>query len=245
MKLSEALQLAGQPVDASLPAKTLVLACGFTPCIWKRSFWRMARGTPAGRNLSIVTGLYGDLAGNLQKAGAAPLDYSAVVLEWADLDPRLGLRSAGGWMPESLPSIVESVSLALERIEPLLHDLAARAPLALAPPSLPLPPLAHTAGWQASDLSMALDARLGAFLERAVQIPGVRLLSRQRLDEASPPSARLDPKMELGAGFPFTPRQETHVKKSRFTEGQIIAAIKESGNAKRLCTFREVHPVAG
>jgi FkbH-like protein len=204
MKLSEALQVAGRPADPATPKRILALICSFTPLHLETFLLAAARSSETGRNLDISAGLYGDFVANLQRAAANAVDFSAVLLEWADLDPRLGLRSAGGWMPESLPSILDSAVKTLGRIEPLLGTLASRAPLALSPPTLPVPPVGHTAGWQTSDFSIALETRLGAFLERVAPLPGVRILSRQRLDEASPPATRLDPRMELGVGFPYT-----------------------------------------
>ena len=59
--------------------------------------------------LSLKTGLFGDLAGTLERLGEKPLDAAVVAIEWTDLDRRLGIRSLGGWGPQDLQNIVDTV----------------------------------------------------------------------------------------------------------------------------------------
>ena len=63
--------------------------------------------------MQLDTGLFGDLRGNLERLGKRPSEVLFVVLEWPDLDPRLGVRTLGGWKTAHLPDIVSSAAHAL------------------------------------------------------------------------------------------------------------------------------------
>ena len=149
-------------------------------------------------------GRYGDLLGNIDRAAADPGEGAALVIEWDDLDPRLGIRHAGSWSPDVLPDVLTGVERALNRIEGSLSALASAEPLALCLPTLAVPPLALTPTWQASEFELALFAHVTAFGARAAAIPGARVLNRQQLDCTSPLRERRSAKAELTTGFPYT-----------------------------------------
>jgi FkbH-like protein len=79
--------------------------------------------------------------------------------------------------------------------------LVGRMPVALAPPSLPLPPIGNTIRAQSSVLELELERRLAGFLLRISRTSGVRVVERSRIEA---PAAALDARMELIAGFPYT-----------------------------------------
>ena len=92
MKLVEALQVANSPEQG--PQFSAFLACGFTPLHLETAVKAHLRLALPGRTIEVKTGLYGDLAGTLETA-LAKADVIMVVIEWADLDPRLGWWSTG------------------------------------------------------------------------------------------------------------------------------------------------------
>jgi len=96
--------------------------------------------------VEVTTGLYGDLAGTLEHAAVEPNDGVVTIVEWADLDPRLGIRQLGGWQPELFPEILSTVEKALERLEAGLGRLATSCSVTLALPTLPLLPVDLPAG---------------------------------------------------------------------------------------------------
>lgn len=157
---------------------------------------------PAHR-IAITTGLYGDSLGSLEGLRDQPASAVAVVLEWADLDPRLGLRALGGWRPDDLGDILATVRTRGDRFRQAIEAVAADVPLVLCQPTLPLPPVAHAPGWQASAFELELREVLAGFAARVAAAPGVQVVSAHRLDLASPPGARLDVKSELMSGFPY------------------------------------------
>ena len=124
-----------------------------------------------------------------------------MVVEWADLDARLGLRALGGWRVSALDDIVCVARKTLARLLSSLSGIAGRIPVAVCLPTLPLPPVsmqrAQADVWQtrlrAAVEQFALDAALA----------GCRMVSRERLDSVSPSIERLDVRADLATGFPF------------------------------------------
>src|SRR4029077_13236334 len=94
--ITEALQ-AAQRAPATGSEFQVKLACGFTPLHLRTLLTgHLQQGVP-GRKVVVTPGLYGDLAGTIENVVAGqgdPVDCLAVVLEWPDLDPRLGFRAS-------------------------------------------------------------------------------------------------------------------------------------------------------
>ncbi len=155
-------------------------------------------------HVEIQTGLYGDFAGNLYKAAVSQAIGAAVAMEWSDVDPRLGLRSSGGWSHHSKNDVLTSVRARLSQFSDAVQKIGARMPVAVAAPGLPLPPIGNTIRAQSSVLELELGNELDGFLLNLARLPGVRVVDRAHLDQLSPAATRLDAKMELMAGFPYT-----------------------------------------
>jgi hypothetical protein len=98
----------------------------------------------------LKTGLYGDLDGTLVAAAGSQSEAAAVAIEWSDLDPRLGLRGAGGWSLSVQPDILANCRDRFARLPGYLEALASKMPVALVAPTLPIPLLGHSAGWSRS-----------------------------------------------------------------------------------------------
>jgi FkbH-like protein len=157
-----------------------------------------------GVGIDVGTGLYGDLEGNLQRAGEDGGDGGIAVIEWSDLDQRLGFRASAGWRLETLDDIVAQVEEKCRRVETRLIELAKKMPLAVAAPSLGLPPMMYLPPWQTSQCESRLNVILAEFLQRIGEHGGIKLVSSARLATTSPSNSRHDVKMDLTAGFPYT-----------------------------------------
>ena len=204
MKLTEALKLL-QEVSPQNPSHDVLLACGFTPLHVQTFLAAHARQRLPGKRVQVRTGLYGDLAGTLESAVARgeTLAGVAIAIEWFDLDPRLGFRSAGAW--NSLSGLTSSARQMLERIATAIERLPAGTPVALCLPTLPLPPIFHPPGWQASPLELEFHKLT---LEFATSIAGTRrgcaIVNGHNLARKSPPASRYDFKSDLSTGSPYT-----------------------------------------
>jgi FkbH-like protein len=202
MRLSEALAILNSArVDA--PEYPVSLVCGFTPLHLQTFVQASLQQRCPDRRVRVAAGLYGDLAGTLDRQAREAGEGAAVVLEWSDLDARLGIRSSGGWLPEALPDIERTVAAALDVFGGKLQRLGGACPVAVSLPTLPLAPVAFTPGWQTSGLAARLRLRVAEFAARLVDQPGLTVVNEDRLNRCSSPGARHDAKSELALGFPY------------------------------------------
>jgi FkbH-like protein len=200
MKLAEALKIV-QSVSPQAPPLPVALLCGFSPLHLETFLRAVLCKLFPGRSPQVRTGLYDDLIGNLERA--ADVSAAVVVIEWADLDPRLGLRRAGGWEPSQLQDILHEANRSCELIERNIAAVARDFPVVVCLPTLPLPPVAFTPLARASEFALELRSRLALLAASLSHIPGARIADPQRLDALSP-SRRLDVNSDLSVGFPYT-----------------------------------------
>ena len=127
MLLKEALLIVAKPGEGQ--TYRLSLCCSFEPlhfCTFLKAHvgLRLSRKLGAiGRSAEVLTGLFGDLSGNIQRAvsDSEPIPL-VVVVDWADLDPRLGLREGYLVASNMDASIVSEASARLARLEQLLAE---------------------------------------------------------------------------------------------------------------------------
>jgi FkbH-like protein len=201
MELIEALKILAAPA-AGTPVEIL-LATGFQPLHLKTFVAARLRRVFPGRPITIHTGLYGDLLGALKKAKNGELQAAIVVIEWFDLDPRLSLRSLGGWNPRDLEDILIHARSRADQLESCIREAAHRTPIALCLPTLPLPPASYAPGWEASGFELELRECASGLASKLSRIPNVRIVNSQRLDRLSPLAERFNVKSELQFGFPY------------------------------------------
>ncbi len=202
MRLGEALEIVGQAAGGR--QRQIHLLCGFMPLHFATFLNAYLRLHFPGDGVSVHSGLYGDLEGNIQRAGQISAEGAIAVFEWSDLDQRLGFRNASGWAIRILDDIAAQTEEKGRRLELHLAELAQNMPVCVVAPSLPLPPLTHLPPAQTSTFELRVDATLIEFLQRVCNHSGVKLLNNSSLAMVSPPSARHDIKMDLFAGFPYT-----------------------------------------
>jgi FkbH-like protein len=202
MKLGDALNvIRGIPTDAE--SITIYLACGFTPLHLKTllgaEIWQVSH-----KKAEVLSGLYGDLTGSLRRAAHSGADFVACVVEWSDVDPRLGLRNLGGWLPALFPDIIENASRRMLEFEHAIVETSRKLPVALSSPTLPLPPISFTSKEQASSFELQLRAGIASSAVRLSRLPNVKVLNLSYPCGPSEASARFDLKSELLTGFPYT-----------------------------------------
>jgi len=204
MKLIEALSLIQKAAASGAAPLSAFLACGFTPLHLQTFLGAHLSLRFPDRRPEIQVGLFGDLHGNVQRIAEVKPEGAAIVIEWADLDPRLSRRQLGGWRPADLADIARTARAQLDRLADAVERVSGRCSIAVSLPSLPLPPAAHTARWQLSPFELSLREAVLRFAQRAAALPLVRLMSEDALDQRSTPANRLDVRMEIEAGHPYT-----------------------------------------
>jgi FkbH-like protein len=203
MKLLEALQIISRSRNEPGKPFRLMLACGFTPLHLETFLEAHVASHGPLAALTISHGFYGDLAGNLERCKLSEIDAAAVVVEWSDLDSRLGARSAGGWDPSRLSDILQCVRIQFQRIDHALSALAPQ-PIAVSLPTLPLPPVSYARPRQLSAFEAELHSEIASFAVSLTASPHLRVLSAMEIDRRSPLHLRHDLKSELATGFPYS-----------------------------------------
>ena len=174
---------------------------GLLRCIWKHSCARSLAGCFPDAFLACRLGLYGDLLGNLERV--ANVAAAIVVIEWSDLDPRLGLRRLGGWEASQMPDIRNEVRRSCDLLQQCMVAVAQDIALIACFPTLPLPPVSFTPAARASEFTLELRSRVASLGAAVSARPAVRIVDPQRLDALSP-AQRLDVNADLSTGFPYT-----------------------------------------
>lgn len=204
MKLLEALEVLKKNDVETTSGREISLLCGFSPLHLQTFLEAHLRVQFSASHIEIKTGLYGDLAGNLERLQPEGLAVACVVIEWADLDPRLGIRSLGSWRTGDIPDLVESARRQSERLAQLIRRVAERTPLYVTMPTLPLPPLFFTGTSQAHKDEYTLREVAASLAVSILNCGQVKLINPQRLDEVSPFGQRFNPKAEISSGFPYS-----------------------------------------
>lgn len=203
MKLATALEILRDVRSRRGESFTCFLATGMNP-LHLGTFLTAELGLlfPSQR-IEIQRGLYDDFLGNLHRLTQVEADCGIVLMEWADLDPRLGIRSAGAWSPSEYGDILSNVKARASQVQQAIERTCQRMPIVMGAPTLPLPPISFVPGWQASSFEAELRASIDSVAHHVSQCSQVRVLNPQRIDLVSPLPGRLDVKSELQSGFPY------------------------------------------
>lgn len=203
MKIREALQIAraasaraGQPYRA-------YLATGSSPLHLETLLVAHLAQRLPDRPISCATGTYGDLLESTAAVATAEADGVAVVIEYRDLDPRLGLRRTGGWTVAALEDAAREAEKRLKRLAALLEQHSSRR-IVISLPTLPPPPAFVTPRWRSSAPELRLRHLIEGFAVSVADLPHVTVLSEAALDRVSPSGARHDVRTEFAADFPYS-----------------------------------------
>jgi HAD superfamily phosphatase (TIGR01681 family) len=205
LTLQEALKYIRESRPERFPLFDVALLCSFTPLHLKTFLTASLLQRLPERRVECGIGVYGDLLGALQTISDAP-KTAAIVIEWADLDPRLGLRRAAGWLATGRDDIVNHASARLRALAAAITPLQRRMRVVVVAPTLPLPPFPITATIQLAPEAMALHSAVARFVTEIGRDPNVVILDPAALDRLSPVAERHDPRGEFAADFPYGKR---------------------------------------
>ena len=204
MKLAEALALVNGQTPQGSPTWRVALLCGFSPLHLGTFLAAHLIERIPGRFVAVETGIYGDLPGNLERFARGGADAAVAVVEWADLDPRLGYRSPHGWREGREDDLLRTAFARVDQIRSGIVRLSREVSVSVALPTLPLPPLFDPPSHRASPTALALRRAVAELGECLAGVPAVRVLDPQQIDRCSPPDGRLSLASELRAGFPYS-----------------------------------------
>lgn len=202
MKLGQALALLAQ--SRALPiGDSAFVACGFEPLHLLPLLEAHYLGRFPDKRLQLATGVYGDLEGNARRALDQAQTLVFLIVEYSDLDPRLGLRAAAPWSGSHEADVMDGVKRKLQRLYDLLEQLTKRALVVASLPTLPLTHHGHTPAAQASHFQLGLEREIADFALACSRSKHVRILDSTELARRSPPLERLDVRSEFATGFPY------------------------------------------
>ena len=182
-------------------AFTLCLACGFTPLALRVQLVAAVAELLPTRRIECVTSTIDELL----EGRLPPAHGVAVTCEWSDLDPRLGVRRAGGWGGDAAADAIATAEQRLALLVDRVLAAAQQSRVALALPTLELPPVFATPAPAADPLALRLQAAVAASAARCAAAPRVAVLERDALELESPLGARRDVARELAYDTPYTP----------------------------------------
>lgn len=214
MKLIEALTITRGMQQRKGSTLRCFLAAGFATLHLKTFLAAEMSPVFTDRRLEVVDGLYGDLPGNIDRLAGSDCEIGIVLVEWSDLDPRLGVRNSARWSRNERKDILMTAKSRAVQIQNAIEKASQSAPLVLCLPTLPLPPLAFTPSWQTSSFALELRAIAHSVSSAAILHEQVRILNSERLDLDSPLSDRHDLESEIQNGFPY-----------RLTHASILAGL--------------------
>ena len=210
MRLIDALRLINEARRGSKPERHVSLVCGFSPLHLETFLAASLQQRAPNDAVRIRTGLFDDLLGNLTRVRVTQDDRGnpepvAVLVEWPDLDPRLGWRSSGGWSADRSSDVIGNVKAVLERlVQEVARTTDGGRAVCVSLPTLDLPPIAHTPSGMVSRMEAALDVSLAQCGDGLVALKSVRLINRRRLERLSPLAARSDVAATMASGFPYS-----------------------------------------
>ena len=203
MHLQEALKTISDSRLKPPEALKVHLACGFTPVHLITFLSAHLTSASAGRPVDCVTSEYGNLVNALRRIDPDTVDAVAVVVQWNDLDPRLGLRRTGGWQPAIMDDICRNAPQRLKEIQESVRLISQRTKTVLALPGLNLPPAFSTPTWRLSTFEASLRQAVMTFARECSELPMVGVLNEQWLDAALPRSERHDVRGEITQDSPL------------------------------------------
>jgi FkbH-like protein len=203
MKLADALRIAARNPQTSAETLKVALACGFTPLHLQTFLTAQLRTLYPEHRIEVATGTFDDIPGTLRAFARERHDAIVLVVEWADIDARLGLRRLGGWSPRQSVDIVEHAQVWLAQLRLLVEQGAETSPITIVLPTLPLPPLFHSPGWQAGGDEVRLKELVLSLAAAVARHPRVRVISEHAINAVSPATERLNVKSTWMSGFPY------------------------------------------
>jgi FkbH-like protein len=201
LRLIDALHILQTRVSPDARPLNAFLVCGFTPLHLKTFLSAYLQLAFRDRRIQIECGLYGDFLGNIERAQTAS-GTVVIVLEWPDLDQRLGIRSAT--MPHpAWQDIRDSASKQLHRIQHLIERFLDGKSVVLSLPSLTPRTIDIYPGWKIGQLDAALSKYISDFAAWATDRKHIKVVNSRYLDELSPTRTRWNVSSDIASGFPY------------------------------------------
>ena len=203
MRLAHALRLITESEQRPGSALRVYLVTGFESLHLKTFLHAHLTEQAVDRPVEVLSGLFDDFEGNLRRAAACSQTVVVILIEWADLDPRLGFRHATKWSSEVTDDIVNNVTGTLKRIEQaIVTGIGRDEPTVVMSPSLPLAPPFDTNNQQLVAVAQELYTGVDQLLSRLTDTGGIKVIHGGH-GITMPGNSRLDLRTTFATGFPY------------------------------------------
>lgn len=203
LNLRDALNLAtAQATTDEGTEYAIGLACSFTPLHLETFIRAYVLQRRSATSVRFESGIYGDLPGGLSQIGDTRTRACVAVVEWQDLDPRLGFRESVHAPFADVDDVCATARLRLDRLVVRLEDLGTRTPVALILPTLDLSAVYGGTSHRLSVLKARLDLVLAEFAERLVTAPGLSIVSNGNIADTH--ANMRDLRNDIRSGFPYS-----------------------------------------
>ncbi|MCF6312319.1 MAG: HAD-IIIC family phosphatase [Verrucomicrobiales bacterium] len=200
MKLTDALKInqSAQSREGHDPLHT-ALCCGFTSLQLEQFLAAHLHNRITDRIAEIQPPTYGDAIGALDQINK---DCEAIflIVEWQDLDPRLGIRQAD-WRASLVGDILQTACLRLELLVDKLSSAASHAPVYVSLPQLPTPSLLPSAKIRQDPFRTDLECLVLDTCQKLLVIQGVSILAKESLSSST---SAYDLKNDIRFGSPYS-----------------------------------------
>jgi FkbH-like protein len=200
VKLVEALRFSRQAAAREAEEFGLFLACSFPPLHLGTFLGAHLATEIPGRRIVVDSRHCGNLIDNLHLGEEARRQNIVVAIEWWDLDPRLSMRSLGGW--NDAENVLRTVETASRRLRQSLSTIQA-GQIVVSFPTLPFPPVFPVTSELLGRAETCVRHSVGELVHWAVGRDRMHLLHPDALAELSPMAERWDVRMDLATGFPY------------------------------------------
>jgi len=204
MKFSDVLGLVqANAKRTAAPELRFHLAAGFTANQVAMFVTALAADKAPDRRVVCAIGPYGDVIGALGAPEASLAHVALVALEWADIDPRLGLRRFAAAVGPVAEDILRTAAARLDMLRAAIERQAQTTPVAMALPSLSLPPVFLVPQRQMGLAETSIRLLLLQFAERCLLVDGVSIVNAAQFDQRPAIVNRRAVIGEIGADMPY------------------------------------------
>ena len=201
MKLTEALAAnrVNSLRDSAAPL-TIHIAAGFTVTSFLTFVTAFASIRMDDRKIIAQSGPYGDIVAAARSASGA--DIMIVVIDWADLDPRLGLRRYGTSTQEITTDILQTAQKRLDMLKQAVMEASAECSVVIVPPTMPLLPILKGSPATIGQAEVTIRRSLLAFVDDCLRFPKLVAIDPELIH--LPNDKRRAAAAELGADMPYS-----------------------------------------
>ncbi len=204
LTLLEALEIIKRSKAKRTIEFPIFFASGFTPLHLLSFTQAYLQASSPEETIIIKSGLFNDLFGNIEIPKKDEFRHLLIVVEWPDMDPRLGFRSNSGWSLSMVEDVIETIEKRTLMLLNAIRNASTEIPVTLCLPTLPVFPLSYTPPYLLNPLHQKMDVLTIRIQEEFMFHPRVQIIDPYWLDLHYSQYDRFNTESEAAFGFPYS-----------------------------------------